>query len=63
MKICVKSGVGNKYILFILVISSFGGEALLAHLISIGLAVTITGVTYVALSEFKKHKRTYIQKI
>ncbi|MGE1098579.1 SAR2788 family putative toxin [Bacillus altitudinis] len=35
------------------------GEALLAHLISMGLAVTITGVTYVAYSEFKKHKRTY----
>lgn len=35
------------------------GEALLAHLISIGLAVTISGVTYVAYSEFKKRKRTY----
>ncbi|MEC3608533.1 SAR2788 family putative toxin [Bacillus glycinifermentans] len=35
------------------------GEALLAHLISIGLAVTISGVTYIAYSEFKKRKRTY----
>ncbi|WP_222124336.1 SAR2788 family putative toxin, partial [Bacillus pumilus] len=34
------------------------GEALLAHLISIGLAVTISGVTYVAYSEFRKRKRT-----
>ena len=48
MKICVKNGVGNKYILFILVISSFGGEALLENLIKKSLEVTITGVTYVA---------------
>lgn len=46
----------KKYILLILVISSLGGEALLVHLISIGLAVTITGVIY------EKHKRAYIHK-
>lgn len=34
------------------------GEALLAHLISIGLAVSISGVTYIAASEFLKKKKT-----
>lgn len=34
------------------------GEALLAHLISIGLAATISGVTYIAISEFLKKDRS-----
>ncbi|GIN89425.1 hypothetical protein J22TS1_04760 [Siminovitchia terrae] len=34
------------------------GEALLAHLISIGLATVIGGVAYIAISEFLKKKKT-----
>lgn len=35
------------------------GEALLAHLISIGLATVIAGVTYIAISEFLKRPKSY----
>ncbi|WP_394514284.1 SAR2788 family putative toxin [Priestia aryabhattai] len=35
------------------------GEALLSHLISIGLATVISGVTYLAISEFMKRPKSY----
>ncbi|MEY8192392.1 SAR2788 family putative toxin [Peribacillus simplex] len=43
---------------FLIPVGIIIGEALLAHLISIGLAVTISGVTYIAASEFLKRNKT-----
>jgi hypothetical protein len=44
---------------FLIPIGIVIGEALIAHLIAIGLALVISGVTYIAYTEFIKKKRTY----
>lgn len=52
-------GVEASIVWFAIPIGVAIGEALIAHLISIGLAMVLSGVTYLAISEFLKRPKNY----